>query len=153
MRNLTITPGRRFPRRKSYVEGGEVEDRLRDLERIVDALQRQIRELDQSAGGDIRDRATVLSKGPGKEVSVPHRMRLPPTDYRLLNQKGGDGTIRPSRSNLADARFAYFVTTADKGVKFKVEFLVLDDDDKPTKVTPAETYISDEKAQAASTGV
>ena len=152
MRSLPITSVRRFPRRVVAIAGtGEDPDRLRNLERIVEDVRRSIRELDESAGGDVRDRVEVVSRGKGVEISVPHKMKAAPTDYRILSQFGGDGALRAARSSLADRRFAYFSTTADKGVTFKVEFLVLEASGN-VRVTPEPTYISDEDAQATAIG-
>jgi hypothetical protein len=154
VRQISISHGRTFPR-EARIKLGEktnsIEERVRVLERIIEQLQRNIIELDQSAGGDIRDRMVVKSKGVDLEVAVPHNLSRPPTDFRVLNQVGGDGTIRQSRSSLADEKNVYFKTTALKGVRFRIELLVLDDALSSTAEREP-FFISDEDVQAGLIG-
>lgn len=72
-----------------------------------------------SLSGDARDEVDVTSAGEDEEVAVTHDLGITPERWRLVD-KDGAGDIWRSKDHQWSDRTAYFKTSAEAGVVFRV---------------------------------
>lgn len=90
------------------------------MDLVLGDMNRNVSDIAKAMGGDARNSLTVVSRGPGEEIEVPHNLGFKPTRWKVVSQDG-DGNLRKSKGNLGDKSAVYFRTNAEDGVEFIIE--------------------------------
>lgn len=124
MRKIATTHSRTLPRADlpKFAEPDEKDrprEDLRRYERAADQVRRDILELDRSIPGDQDDELLFRSKGPQVELQIPHKLKVAPNRFYVVQQTD-EGSLWQSRDSLANEKDMFLKTNAGAGTAFIV---------------------------------